>query len=163
MPDLADGSRDLVFFSFNGLDALDHSDRLAALAEIHRVLATSGHFVFSAHNRQTSFDPAWRRRDLSWRRGDVMASLTVAAQGLASHLRLRYGQRRTAEYALINDRAHNHRMLVYYITPAAQERQLVAAGFTAPTVIDLAGSVLPQAETATDPWLYYVCRKRDGG
>ena len=45
-------SFDLVFFSYNGIDSIGHSDRLRALREIYRVLARGGAFAFSSHNRR---------------------------------------------------------------------------------------------------------------
>jgi SAM-dependent methyltransferase len=47
----ADGSFDVVVFSFNGIDCL-HPDRLrhACLAEVARVLVADGTFVVSAHD-----------------------------------------------------------------------------------------------------------------
>lgn len=47
----ADASFDGVLFSYNGLSFIYPMERRkAALSEIHRVLKTGGHFIFSAHN-----------------------------------------------------------------------------------------------------------------
>jgi len=46
----ADGTFDMVMFSWNGIDTLDRKGRLLALAEIARVLKTDGVFVFSTLN-----------------------------------------------------------------------------------------------------------------
>src|SRR5690606_12109488 len=43
-------SFDLIFFSFNGIDYVDHADRIKILCEVRRVLTDQGAFVFSAHN-----------------------------------------------------------------------------------------------------------------
>lgn len=53
---------DLVLFSFNGLDYIEHHDRLQALQEIHRVGKPGGYFVFSSHNLQ-GIEPLFRWRD----------------------------------------------------------------------------------------------------
>ena len=37
---------DFVLFSFNGIDAVEHQDRLAILREIRRVLRKGGYFCF---------------------------------------------------------------------------------------------------------------------
>ena len=47
LAEFADGSFDLVTFSNNGLDALDHDGRQLALAEFRRVLAPDGLVLFS--------------------------------------------------------------------------------------------------------------------
>ncbi len=41
---------DFVLFSFNGIDAVEHEDRLAILREIRRVLRRGGYFCFSTLN-----------------------------------------------------------------------------------------------------------------
>jgi SAM-dependent methyltransferase len=56
-----DGSFDLVFFSYNGINYVEHSDRLKILREIHRVLAQRGAFVFSSHNRRSLIRRPWTR------------------------------------------------------------------------------------------------------
>ena len=82
LPEIADASFDLAVFSYNGLDGLSHGERLLALAEIRRVLAPGGHFIFSAHNRLAPIDSPWIRRDLSWTRSnDFRKSLGTTAQG----------------------------------------------------------------------------------
>ncbi len=52
-----------VVFSFNGIDALDHVDRLGALRELHRVLTPGGLLMFSTHNRDGPVfgSTPWRR------------------------------------------------------------------------------------------------------
>ena len=59
---LPDAAYDLVLFSFNGLDALDHGDRGAALAAMARVTRPEGRVLFSSLNLDgVSFDERpWR-------------------------------------------------------------------------------------------------------
>ena len=46
----------------------------------------------------------------------------------------------TDDYAVINDKCHNHGVMLYYITLAQQRRQLAEAGFAADAVaFDCAG------------------------
>ena len=51
LDEFPDGSFDFVFFSFNGIDTLDHEGRLAALSEMHRVLVPGGILSYSTLNR----------------------------------------------------------------------------------------------------------------
>ena len=46
-----DGSFDFVLFSFNGIDYVSQHGRHQVLAEVRRVLATGGTWMFSTHNR----------------------------------------------------------------------------------------------------------------
>ena len=46
-----DGSFELVFFSYNGIDTVDEQDRTKVYKEIHRVLTEDGVFVFSTLNK----------------------------------------------------------------------------------------------------------------
>ena len=43
---------DFILFSFNGLDCMDHNDRIKTIREIHRILGEDGYFMFSTHNRE---------------------------------------------------------------------------------------------------------------
>jgi ubiquinone/menaquinone biosynthesis C-methylase UbiE len=43
-------SFDVVLFSFNGIDAVDHEDRRRILREVRRVLRPEGVFYFSSHS-----------------------------------------------------------------------------------------------------------------
>jgi SAM-dependent methyltransferase len=52
LDEFGDGSFDFVFFSFNGLDTVDHEGRCAALSEMHRVLAPGGILSYSTLNRE---------------------------------------------------------------------------------------------------------------
>jgi SAM-dependent methyltransferase len=61
------GSFDLVFFSFNGIDMIDHSERIKVLSEIRHLLSDSGIFVFSSHNRAAPVKRAWSLDHLPFR------------------------------------------------------------------------------------------------
>ncbi len=48
--DFGDASKALVFFSFNGLDSLDHATRPDALEQMAHVVAPGGYLVYSTLN-----------------------------------------------------------------------------------------------------------------
>ena len=69
-----DASFDFVFFSFNGIDCVDHHDRALVLSEMHRVLVPGGIVSYSTLNKagQSFGERPWqlhrpgrRARDLS--------------------------------------------------------------------------------------------------
>ncbi len=155
----ATGSVDVVMFSFNGIDYVDHADRLVILGEIRRVLAPGGLFVFSTHNRD------WVRFDkMPWQQPERLGRqwLRASVQGLRALPRHRQLQRqgeRTPAYAIINDDAHDYSLLTYYITARSQFDQLIDAGFRPEAIYGLDGTKLASSEareTAPSCWLYYV-------
>jgi len=62
MPLLKDGSFDVIFFSFNGIDWLWPSEKLwSCIHECRRLLRAGGVFIFSSHNPRSIF--VWRGWD----------------------------------------------------------------------------------------------------
>ena len=127
----SEGRFDIVVFSYNGIDYVDHQDRLKILGQIHRVLRPGGIFVFSAHRLGADIPAA---NDL----GNFKVSLNPArtaqsmvryVQGIRNAARVKPSERREADYALLNDPAQQYQLLTYYISPLAQKRQLETLGF----------------------------------
>ncbi|WP_406857290.1 class I SAM-dependent methyltransferase [Alsobacter sp. KACC 23698] len=158
----ATGSFGLVLFSFNGLDYVDHADRLKVLGECRRVLKPGSPFVFSTHNRNASLQSPWALRRL---RGDPLRDpmgcvkkLLTYPGGIVLHAARRRREVQGADYAILNDQAHMYSLLTYYITPQAQVLQLEAAGFRAAKVVGRDGGWRSPDEFAgmTDSWIYYM-------
>lgn len=127
--ELADDHFRIVMFSFNGLDSLDHAGRLAALAEVYRVLAPGGLFWFSTLNRDGSL---YRKRP--WFPSDAMATMTVVANTYR-YLRTRRAVEVTDTYELAPMVGHGYRLLTHYTRLPDVELELLEAGFEAsPTV-----------------------------
>jgi SAM-dependent methyltransferase len=161
-----DGEFGFVMFAFNGIDCLEHPDRLSAFREIHRVLADGGWFVFSSHNRDSppsgfrfpAIDPAHHPL-----RRAARAAAWVPAAGRASwnRVRLRRYEVDTDSYAIRNDSAHEHALLTYYIRAADQRAQLQTVGFTADVATyALDGKSLRPDEPCDDAWIYYCVQKQ---
>lgn len=127
----ADGRFDMVVFSYNGIDYVDHGDRLTILAEIHRVLRPGGVFVFSAHRLGVEIPRAADLANLkvSLNPARTLQGVLRYAQGIRNSRRVKRNERRETEYALLNDPAQQYQLLTYYITPPAQQRQLATCGF----------------------------------
>ena len=113
-----------MLFSFNGLDALDHGDRGAALAAMARVTRPSGRVLFSSLNLDgVSFDERpWRVAGglLSPR---VRYHVAYAARHPGSMVRSMRNYRRTREHAEDGHgwgrrplRAHEFRFVVHFAT-----------------------------------------------
>lgn len=152
-----DGVFDFILFSFNGLDYVPHGDRLKALREIHRTLASDGLFMFSSHNRSGNAAKApWNPRNcqlsLHWAKTCVRALVT-----LPRHWQMRQYEVQESGYAVLNDPALGYSLLTYYIDGAHQLKQLAAIGFAHAQAFDVHGQ--PTTGDHESPWIYYLARK----
>lgn len=130
MTRFANATFDFILFSYNGLDYINHEDRLRALREIRRVAKKGARFLFSSHNLD-----ALRQKRL-WK---LWRSNPPAQEVLAR------------DWAIVNDGALMFRLATYYIRPEAQIAQLEAAGFGDVEVLRVING------SRVDPWLYYFC------
>jgi ubiquinone/menaquinone biosynthesis C-methylase UbiE len=157
----AGGSFDFILFSLNGIDSMNHSDRLTILKEIRRVGRPGGWFCFSSHNlnfgaklfelRQViTLNPKFAKRTakrLVWR--------------FVYNWRVHAATLRRSQYMMISERAHSRRMLTYYIRPEEQLSQL-SENFADVRVFSFAsGSEIVghgELRNVQDMCLYYLCR-----
>ena len=152
-------SFDLVLFSFNGLDYIPHDDRLAALAQVRRVLKPGAIFAFSAHNLNAA------RHALRWRRTGGISRLPTDL--LRWTLLRLYNAREllslaTVPHARLNDGTYRFGLRTYYIRPAAQVAQLQAAGFTDIELLAQGtGQDLTNTPDTQDAAPYYVCQRAE--
>lgn len=163
LENLADNSYDLVLFSFNGIDYVNHQDRIRALASIYRVLRPGCYFVFSSHN--TNCIPS-----LLSLRTHLSRNPINTARGLLQWLKLNFihNNRSTIKQAnksarvMLNDGAFNFSLQTYYVSVQEQIRQLDGM-FSIDNIYSLTSgrpfTTLEHAEASTDSWLYYVCTK----
>lgn len=155
-----DESFDFVLFSFNGIDYMNHEDRLIAFGEMHRVLKPAAHLAFSTHNR------GYRHfNKLPWEQGvqinlSFLKSCLYTLAYLPRHRRMRRLEIPGDGYDIINDNAHEFSLLTYYIGIDEQKKQLAAAGFEAIEAFDMEGRVVEREKDF--PWTYYLARKSSG-
>ena len=150
-----DASFDFVLFSFNGIDYVADEGRRRILAEVHRVLAPRGTFMFSTHNRDHDRLGKLPRQDA--RPGRTM--LKQSAVALRRTRRRRQMRRRELvgrDHVLVNDDAHDWSLLTYYISPSDQVRQLEDAGFIDVECFDQWGRPSP-ADTES-VWRHFLAR-----
>lgn len=153
---------DFVLFSFNGLDSVGHEDRLAILSEIRRVTKDDGYFCFSSHSLLTLPFTAERPSF------DLRRPIRSAYQQLkAARRAVRLGRQarqideealRREGWGLLRDGAHQFELVVYYVDPSYQARQLEDHGFRVVDVYNLDGDAVSIDRPGRDPWLYYLCR-----
>lgn len=148
---------DFVTFSFNGIDSVNHQDRMQILKEAHRVMNPSGHFLFSSHNINYDLTD---KHSIRW-----MGGFRRQIQNFRNWYRFRlrnsnYQSRRTLPFELFYDGAQSFRLLIYYISADEQIRQLKDCGFKNIEIIDLTNGrtlTLDEARTTKDAWLHYLC------
>ncbi len=146
---------DCIFFSFNGIDNMPHSDRLATLHGIEKLLKPGGYFAFSTHNifgAKKLFHVQWnrnlRRTCMSLRRWYKTRSINPSWKIVSAQ-----------NHVIINEGAHALNLRQYYIKPMAQKEQLQSIGFTDIRVFDLQGREFSEPYFTEDNWMYYLCRK----
>jgi ubiquinone/menaquinone biosynthesis C-methylase UbiE len=155
----------LVVFFCQGIDMVLHHDRFAILREVHRVLRPGGYYVFSTHNKDSEdHDRGLVLPDFHPTKNPLRLAVRLAR--FASQLGLRvYNRRRfarlvttTADYSLVNDVAHEYRMMAYYVTLEAQRRQLREVGFAsdATEAYDNAGR---RVDSTRDGHIHFVAQK----
>ena len=150
------GSFDFVLCSFNGLDCIDHDERLAVLSEFRRVCDPSGALFFSSHNLGSLRD-LFRLED-ERQPGLVDKVRRLARYGVLRTLNQSPRRLMTKPHAMVRDGALNFGLNHYYVRPEEQVAQLNLAGFPSVEVYGLDGRLIAGSalDEATDGWLYYL-------
>jgi ubiquinone/menaquinone biosynthesis C-methylase UbiE len=160
MNEFKDEEFDYIIFSFNGLDSINHEDRLKGLREIYRVLKQDCLFVFSSHNRNHRYAISRPEMEFSTMPCKQAGNLIKYFKSTCNRLRNKNHQVFEDQYAIINDVAHNYAMLTYYIDKINQLKQLENMGFETIEMYDTLGNTLDiNSDDADSAWIYYVARK----
>jgi len=165
----ADSSFEFVLFSYNGIDAVGHAQRLRILAEVRRVLAGDGLFLFSSHNRNFRVPRPWALEHLAinpvrhpFR---FIRRLAAFPLGIVNYLRQSGTEETGDDHCIAIDSAYLYSLRHYCMTLEAQERQLRAQGFDIVERAGIDGRPAGPGESATlaDPWIQYLCRPQAPG
>jgi SAM-dependent methyltransferase len=175
-----DGSFDLVTFSYNGIDAVDHEDRQLILKSFHRVLRPGGYLMFSTLNADgpAARERPWRRNPpMPWDTGSLQPTapsrLRRALQGLLmlkhapdllagmrNWLRLRRQERRGDGWTLAPMGAHRFGLLVHFTRPAEIRREMTAHHFAIEQIVgsDHGAPLTAGQDTSPDWWYHVIAR-----
>ena len=154
-----DNSFDLVLISFNGIDHLEHNERINTMNEIKRLLSPGAWFCFSTHNLHSLKE--LYKFELRW---NVFAMM----KNFYSFCRFRMSNSVSelmaiSDYSIINDGAHDFSLKICYVNPMQQLDQLRSLGYRNISVYGLRNGKKISSEeelrTNKDFHLYYLCQK----
>lgn len=156
-----DNSFDLIWFSFNGLDYVDHDDRLRVLREVCRVGKPGAYFVFSSHNLRGMAQIFNYRQHLSLNPLTTYVNLVMWGLLRWFNRGIQMSDLAQSDHLILRDESHNFALQTYYIHPAAQVEQL-AFGFRPIEVYPWTQrhpvKSLEDPALASPLWLYYLCQ-----
>ena len=129
---------------------------------VRRILSLRGLLLFSSHNLACVPLVKGPLRSLSLNPVRAANRLVRLPRSLRNHRRLAPLQSFEPDYAIVNDVAHDHSLLHYYIARDGQERQLDAHGFDLLECLDLAGRPIERGHTGYGCHeLHYAARRRE--
>lgn len=156
---------DVALFSWNGIDYVDHTGRLAILAEVKRILSPGGRFAFSTGNGRKHPPKPWslealRNMEIRMTPRGIIYAAKEFILSCRNYWQRAGGQIFGKDYVIRLDPAHGFRLLRYFISPENQQAQLQTEGFQNIRLIDRFGNFKdindPAIDTAT---VYYLCEK----
>lgn len=148
----ADASFDAVCMFGSAIDDVAPVEREIVMAEVRRVLLPGGVFLFSSHNLDTTFEPAWAPRRI--RRG------ARYMRGLLNRTRNRRREVHGDDWAVINDQTNDFGVLTFYIRKERQLRLLAESGFHDVVMFSLTdGRSLAAGDVCRDYAIYYAARR----
>lgn len=150
-------SFDFVNFSFNGIDYVDLRGREKILAEIARVLKPQGIFFFSTHNKN---HPSFNRAPWSHKENGFFTNVKTLIKLFPFLLRKKQNRKHETfrkDYAIINDSAHNYKLLTFYSSPEFLRTQLAKTGFSKSLFYSKKGERVK--DELLDDWIFVLATR----
>jgi SAM-dependent methyltransferase len=155
------GSFDFILFSGNGIDSVNHADRLTILQEIWRVGKPGGWFCFSSHNLNFGARLFASHGTIGRNLGFLKGGIKRLVWRFVYNWRISPSALQHSPHLLITEPAHSRRVSTYYIQPEEQLTQLREHFGNVRVFSFASGSeILTNEELrhAPDLCLYYLCR-----
>lgn len=169
----ADDSVDVVVFSYNGIDAVDHDGRISVLRESHRVLHPGGYLVFSSLNRDA---PGWpekpwqfaapgshglsRLRSVGWEAAREARNLRRTVRSWAHYVAMRHLHQDGPDWSRRLMRSHEFRFLIHFAPVPATAALVREQGFEIQHAWANQGYEVsldqPDHEAG---WVHYLCQR----
>ena len=152
------GAFDTAFFSFNGIDCVDYEGRASVLQQVHRVLKSNGHFIFSFHNTgylDKLYSYHWAKNPMYWFWNLQRMQKVKAVNGPKSNFSGK-------DFFILKDGGENFQLNILYISPELQEQDLESAGYKVLKRIENAtgkGLSREEANRSKAASIYFVCEK----
>jgi ubiquinone/menaquinone biosynthesis C-methylase UbiE len=156
-----DNSFDFVLFSFNGIDYMDHNERIRTLLEIQRIIREGGYFCFSTHNlnfllKKCSIQLSTHPAILASRFFQLLQMRLLNKKEAWKVIR---NPSRNAKHTMVNDGAMDFRLKTYYITPSEQLKQLSELGYSDTKMYSVTtGKEIKNPNKAVDNWVYFLSK-----
>jgi ubiquinone/menaquinone biosynthesis C-methylase UbiE len=152
-------SFDFILFSFNGIDYVNHDERIRTLCEIHRILKPGGYVCFSTHNlnfqlEKCSIKLSKHPSVLAFRAFQLLQMRLLNKREAWKVIR---NSSKIVQHTMVNDGAMNFRLKTYYITPIEQFKQLSELGFSNTKMYSIVnGKEVKNPNDTIDHWIYYL-------
>lgn len=160
MAEFADNSFDFILFSFNGIDYVDHGDRLKIFQEIKRIGRPNCYVFFSSHNLQAMETEFQWQTKISFNPLSTYINLVMLALLRLFNWSITPQKIALSNHLIIRDESHNFRLETYYIRNKEQVIQLAEYFNNIEVYSWQSGLVITEIHDSSlmsDAWLYYLC------
>jgi ubiquinone/menaquinone biosynthesis C-methylase UbiE len=156
-----DKSFDFILFSFNGIDYMEHAERMGTLREIRRLIRNEGYFCFSTHNlnfllKKCSIQLSKHPTILALR---IFRLLQMRLLNNKEAWKAIRNSSKDGKHYMVNDGALDFRLKTYYITLVDQLKQLNELGYSDTKMYSLTnGKEIKNPSKVRDHWIYFLSK-----
>lgn len=165
-----EGSQTLVFFSYNGLDSIDHDSRHVALAEMARVTAPGGYVVYSTLNLESSHRERmpWTPPPRPTEKGaeglvvwafHAFRSIVLFPLNIVNRRRKLKMSKGGDGWASLPAPGAGWRLILHFTNLETAKREVATAGLVLERVITIGGEDITNRDSTDAIYFYLVTRR----